>query len=305
MKTTLDEMQLFVTVVDMGSISAAAEQLSLTVSAASRTLARLEQKLETTLLNRTTRRLTLTEEGSSFLEQARGILDSVNAAEEQMAARKQAPAGRLRVDAATPFMLHAIVPLLPGFRERYPGIELELNSNEGITDLLEHRTDVALRIGALKDSTLHARKLATSRLRVLASPAYVDKHGTPKTVAQLLDAKRHVLLGFSKPESLNAWPLRKPDDDGELVQIKPQIYSSNGETLRHLALTGQGIVCLSDFMTRDDRASGALVQVLTKQTLEVRQTVHAVYYRNTALASRIACFLDYLAEQFQEDAFAV
>ena len=108
MKTTLDEMQLFVSVVDLGSISAAAEQLELTVSAASRTLTRLEHKLETTLLNRTTRRLTLTDEGASFLEQARGILDSVNAAEEQMAARKHAPAGRLRVDAATPFMLPAL-----------------------------------------------------------------------------------------------------------------------------------------------------------------------------------------------------
>ena len=292
MKTTLDEMQLFVSVVDLGSISAAAEQLELTASAASRTLTRLEHKLETTLLNRTTRRLTLTDEGASFLEQARSILDSVNAAEEQMAARKHAPAGRLRVDAATPFMLHAIVPLVPGFRERYPDIELELNSNEGITDLIEHRTDVALRIGALKDSTLHARKLATSRVRVLASPAYLEKHGTPRTIAQLLNADRHVLLGFSKPESLNEWPLRHPD--GEAVQIQPQILSPNGETLRHLALSGQGIVCLSDFMTREDRASGALVQLFARQTLEVRQSIHAVYYRNTALASRIACFVDYL-----------
>ena len=302
MKTTLDEMQLFVSVVDLGSISAAAEQLELTVSAASRTLTRLEHKLDTTLLNRTTRRLTLTDEGASFLEQARSILDSVNAAEEQMAARKHAPAGRLRVDAATPFMLHAIVPLVPGFRERYPDIELELNSNEGITDLIEHRTDVALRIGALKDSTLHARKLATSRVRVLASPAYLEKHGTPRTIAQLLNADRHVLLGFSKPESLNEWPLRHPD--GEAVQIQPQILSPNGETLRHLALSGQGIVCLSDFMTREDRASGALVQLFARQTLEVRQSIHAVYYRNTALASRIACFVDYLAEAFRAHPFS-
>ena len=302
MKTTLDEMQLFVSVVDLGSISAAAEQLELTVSAASRTLTRLEHKLDTTLLNRTTRRLTLTDEGASFLEQARSILDSVNAAEEQMAARKHAPAGRLRVDAATPFMLHAIVPLVPGFRERYPDIELELNSNEGITDLIEHRTDVALRIGALKDSTLHARKLATSRVRVLASPAYLEKHGTPRAIAQLLNTDRHVLLGFSKPESLNEWPLRHPD--GEPVQIQPHILSPNGETLRHLALSGQGIVCLSDFMTREDRASGALVQLFARQTLEVRQTIHAVYYRNTALASRIACFVDYLAAELKSQSTA-
>lgn len=155
MKTTLDELKAFVAVVDSGSITAAAEALGLTISATSRTLARLEDKLQTTLLRRTTRRLELTEEGAAFLDYARTILATVDAAEEQMAARRQQPVGRLRVDAATPFMLHVIVPLLAGFRERFPQVQLELNSNEGITDLLEKRTDVAFRIGVLRDSTLH------------------------------------------------------------------------------------------------------------------------------------------------------
>ncbi|MCY1225959.1 HTH-type transcriptional regulator DmlR [compost metagenome] len=291
MKTTLDEMQAFVAVVDTGSITAAAEQLGLTVSAASRTLGRLEEKLQTTLLRRTTRRLELTEEGAAFLEQARAILASVDAAEEQMAARRMQPAGRLRVDAATPFMLHVIVPLVEGFRARYPQVELELNSNEGIIDLIEKRTDVALRIGALKDSTLHARPIGSSRVRVLASPAYLERHGTPATPGDLAG---HALLGFTQPESLNDWPLH--DEGGGAVHIKPAIASSSGETLRHLALAGLGIVCLSDFMTRDDRRSGRLVPLFDAQSLEVRQPVNAVYYRNTALASRITCFVDHVVD---------
>ncbi len=289
MKTTIDELLAFAAVVDTGSITAAAEQLELTVSATSRTLSRLEEKLQTTLLRRTTRRLELTEEGAAFLTQARTILALVDEAEEQMAARRMRPVGRLRVDAATPFMLHVIVPLVEGFRARYPEVELELNSNEGIIDLIEKRADVAFRIGALKDSTLHARPIGTSRIRVLASPEYLKRHGTPSKTAQLAE---HALLGFTQPDSLNDWPLR--GDDGSILHIKPTIASSSGETLRSLALAGQGIVCLSDFMTHDDRISGRLVQLFAKQTVDVRQSISAVYYRNTALASRITCFVEHV-----------
>ncbi|HWP18053.1 MAG TPA: LysR substrate-binding domain-containing protein [Burkholderiaceae bacterium] len=291
MKTTLAELQAFVAVVDAGSITGAAEQLRLTVSATSRTLARLEEKLETTLLRRTTRRLELTEEGSAFLQRAREILASVEEAEEQMAARRGRPVGRLRVDAATPFMLHVLVPLLEGFRARYPEIELELNSNEGIIDLIEKRTDVAFRIGPLKDSTLHARPIGSSRLRVLASPVYLERHGRPARIAQL---GSHTLLGFTQPDTLNDWPLR--DVQGNILRITPTIAASSGETLRHMALAGLGIVCLSDFMTHEDRRRGRLVQLFSSQTLDIRQPIHAVYYRNTALASRIACFVDHVVQ---------
>lgn len=298
MKTTIDEMLAFAAVVDTGSITAAAEQLGLTVSATSRTLSRLEEKLQTTLLRRTTRRLELTEEGAAFLTQARAILAMVDDAEEQMAARRMRPVGRLRVDAATPFMLHVIVPLVEGFRARYPEVDLELNSNEGFIDLIEKRTDVAFRIGALKDSTLHARPIGTSRVRVLASPDYLKRHGTPTRPEQLA---QHVLLGFNQPESLNDWPLRH--DDGSIVHIAPTIASSSGETLRCLALAGQGIVCLSDFLTREDRHDGRLVPLFTKATLDVRQPINAVYYRNTALASRITCFVDHVVEVLGEHPF--
>ena len=160
-----------------------------------------------------------------------------------------------------------------------------------LVDLIEKRTDVAFRIGKLKDSTLHARPIGTSRLRVLASPAYLKRHGTPTSPRQL---GGHVLLGFSQPETLNDWPLR--DAGGEPLRIQPTIASSSGETLRHMALAGLGIACLSDFMTREDRRAGRLVPLFPRQTLDVRQSVHAVYYRNTALAARITCFVQYVVE---------
>ncbi|MET1076404.1 MAG: LysR substrate-binding domain-containing protein [Pseudomonas sp.] len=292
MKTTLDELLAFVRVVDAGSITAAAEQLEQTVSGISRALSRLEEKLETTLLRRTTRRLELTEEGRLFLTQARQILEAVEQAEEQLALRRQTPAGKLRVNAAAPFMLHVIVPLIAGFRALYPQIELELNSDDQLIDLLEQRTDVAIRIGALRDSSLHARPLGSNRLRVLASPAYLKAHGKPKTPE---DLRQHSLLGFTQPDSLNHWPLRHPL--GDRWPIRPTLLASSGETLRQLALAGAGIACLADFMTQADRQRGDLVQLLVRDTLEVRQPIHAVYYRNTALAARISCFLDYVSRQ--------
>lgn len=302
MKSTLDELQTLAAVVDTGSITAAAELLGLTVSATSRTLSRLEEKLQTTLLRRTTRRLELTEEGAAFLQHARAIIASVDEAEEQMAARRMRPAGRLRVDAATPFMLHTLVPLIEGFRARYPEVELDLNSNEGYTDLIEKRTDVAFRIGTLKDSTLHARPVGVSRVRVYASAKYLKRHGTPAKPGELAQgAGAHVLLGFNQPESLNDWPLR--DSDGNVLHIRPTISSSSGETLRQMALAGLGIVCLSDFMTREDRRSGRLVQLFPKQTLDVRQSINAVYYRNTTLAARITCFVDYVVEALGKQPF--
>ncbi|WP_323122124.1 LysR family transcriptional regulator [Burkholderia alba] len=291
MKVTLDELHTFAVVVDSGSITAAAEQLGQTISATSRALGRLEAKLNTTLLRRTTRRLELTDEGHAFLQNARAIIESVETAEEQMAARRERPSGRLRIDAATPYMLHVIVPLVAGYRERFPQVELELNSNEGIIDLLERRTDVAIRIGRLKDSTLHSRPIGASRLRLLASPSYIEAHGQPRKVE---DLARHTLLGFNQPESLNVWPLLGPDN--EPYRITPTLAASSGETLRQLALQGTGIACMADFMTREDRDAGRLVPLFVRQTQDSRQPINAVYYRNTAISSRIASFVDYLAK---------
>lgn len=160
------------------------------------------------------------------------------------------------------------------------------------------RPAVALRIGRLKDSTLHARLIGSSRIRVLASPDYLARHGKPRSVE---DLSRHALLGFTEPDALNQWPLR--DQDDVPLRVQPTVKSGNGETLRQLALAGAGICCLSDFMTGDDRQSGRLVQLFPKQTMDVRQPINAVYYRNTALSSRIKSFVDYLVEQLGELGF--
>ena len=294
MKARSDELQVFVSVIESGSISAAAEQVGQTPSAISRTLSRLEAKLETTLINRTTRRMDLTEEGKYFLERARQILAQMEDLEEHLSLRQQTPAGRLRINAAFPFMLHSVVPYVAEFRERYPDIQLELNSNDVIIDLLEQSTDIAIRIGALADSTLHARYLGSSPLNILASPAYLDRHGTPKTVAALAE---HVLLGFTQTETLNHWPLRHADGDRLLIQ--PAIAASSGETLRQLALAGEGIVCLSHFMTHEDIRQGHLKIILSNASSNQRQPIHAVYYRNSQLALRIQCFLDFIQEKMK------
>jgi len=288
-KTRSEELQVFVSVIDCGSISAAAEQLGQTPSAVSRTLARLEGKLGTTLINRTTRRMDLTEEGRFFVLHARTILEQMSELEERLSLHRQTPSGRLRINAAAPFMLHAIVPWIAEFRALYPAIELELNTDDLIIDLLQQSTDVAIRIGELADSSLHARSLGCSPIQILASPEYLQRHGVPHQVS---DLSEHCLLGFSSVDSLNQWPLRHAD--GDSWRIRPQLTASSGETLRQLALAGQGIVCLSHFMTHQDIRAGRLQVLLSEANNGYRQPIHAVYYRNTQLALRIQCFLDFI-----------
>ncbi|WP_027800545.1 LysR family transcriptional regulator [Paraburkholderia dilworthii] len=301
MKTSTDELLVFVSVIDSGSITAAAEKLGQTVSGVSRALTRLETKLDTALVRRTTRRLQLTEEGEGFLQRARAILDAMEEAEESVTRGRRRPSGRLRVDAASPFMLHCIAPYMTAFSELYPEIRLELTSNERIVDLLEHKVDIAIRIGALQDSTLHACTLGSSTLRVVASPAYLAEHGEPKSVDAL---RAHRMIGFTAPEHLNRWPLRergkgKGNGNGkgkaEPLKIEPSIAASSGETLRQLALSGWGIACLADFMIAADIRDGRLVPILGNVLLDERQPVSAVYYQSASLAGRVRCFLDFIA----------
>jgi len=296
MKTTTEELLAFVTVIDSGSITAAAEALQQTVSGVSRALTRLEHKLDSTLVRRTTRRLQLTDEGELFLVRARAILAAMEDAEESIARQRERPAGRLRVDAASPFVLHCIVPHVRAFAAAYPEIMLELSSNERIVDLMEQRVDIAIRIGALQDSTLHARSLGSSRLRILASPAYLAERGEPRTVAEL---RRHRLIGFTAPESLNDWPLIDDStdnrDSGARFRIVPEIAASSGETMRQLALAGGGIACLAAFMTSADVAAGRLQTVMDPILLDVRQPVSAVFYQSASMAARAKAFLDFLA----------
>jgi DNA-binding transcriptional LysR family regulator len=294
MKTSTDELLVFVTVIDSGSITAAAEKLQQTVSGVSRALTRLEKKLDTALIRRTTRRLQLTEEGVLYLDRARAILDAMEEAEQSVARRRERPSGRLRVDAASPFMLHCIAPHMKAFSALYPEIQLELTSNERIVDLLEQKVDIAIRIGALQDSTLHARSLGSSKLRIVASPGYLSECGEPDSVEAL---RTHRLIGFTAPEHLNRWPLR--DGARAWLKIAPVMTASSGETIRQLSLADSGIACLADFMTLADVRSGRLVPILADALVDERQPVSAVFYQSAALAGRVQAFLDFIGTRLQ------
>lgn len=296
MQSRTEDLQLLVAVVDSGGFSAAARLMGVPVARVSRAVQRLEQQLDTPLLNRTTRSVTLTSEGRTFIERVRAGLRTLEEAEEAMRLSRERPSGRLRVDAATPFVLHQLVPLVAAFREHYPGIELELSASEDIIDLLKQRTDVAIRIGGLEDSTLHARPLGRSPLQLVASPHYLERHGVPASPAALRD---HQLLGFLNADNLNRWPLEGLPQGG--ANIRPQLSTSSGEVMRELCLAGQGIACLSRFMIQDDLVTGRLVNLMADRIISPnpRETVQAVYYRNTALSGRIGAFLDFIAPRLR------
>jgi len=287
-----DDLELLLAVIDSGGFSAAARQLDVPVAKVSRAVQRLERQLETPLLNRTTRSVVLTAEGRRFVEQVREGLGQLAAAEEALRLIRDQPSGPLRVDAATPFILHQLVPLVGPFAECYPGIRLELSASDDIINLLEQRTDVALRIGALADSTLHARVLGRSPLQLVASPEYLERHGIPGSATALRD---HRLLGFLHADNLNHWPVEGLAQAG--ANITPSLASSSGEVIRELCLAGQGIACLSRFMIHDDLRHGRLVTLLgdRMRTPNAREAVQAVYYRGGALSPRIQAFLDFIA----------
>jgi DNA-binding transcriptional LysR family regulator len=282
----------FVTVTETGSFSTAAQQLGQTPSGVSRTVSRLEKELGMTLMHRTTRRLDLTAEGAWLLERARRVLAELADTEAQAAARRGHPAGLVRVNAATPALDHLVAPLVADFLDEYPQVSLELTSGETVVDLIEEKVDVAIRIGILPDSSLNARLLGRSRIRVLAAPGYLERHGRPETPA---DLARHRLLGFTAPASLNTWPLRDGSQEGVLA--RPQVTASSGETLRHLALGGAGIASLSDFLIGADVAGGRLVPLLEEAALPWTQPVWAVFYKQGALAPRVAALVEFLARR--------
>ncbi|OTG85086.1 LysR family transcriptional regulator [Acinetobacter sp. ANC 4648] len=294
MKSTLEELQAFIYIVDSGSIVAAARQLQQTTSGVSRALQRLETKLNVTLLERTTRKIKLTQEGQLFLEKARKIVHDLNEAEDALLKSDSATSGLIRVDSATPFVLHVIVPLLHEFTQLYPNIEIELNSSDQIIDLLEHKTDVAIRFGQLNDSSLHAKLLCKSRLYIVASPDYLERHGYPQSPKDLLN---HAQIGFSKVAHLNTWPIYV---DEEQLTIHPKIKASNGETVRQMALDGLGITCLSAFLVHRDIQQKRLIALFEDQIELHEQSIHAVYYQQEHLPKRVRLFIEFLAQKLSK-----
>ncbi|WP_262271993.1 MULTISPECIES: LysR family transcriptional regulator [Microvirga] len=291
------EMEVFVRAVELGGFSAAARALRMTPSAVSKLVARLESRLGARLVNRSTRKLQLTPEGAAFYDRAVRVLADLDEAE-RSAAAGAAPRGRLRVNTSVPFGTHRLIPLLPGFLARHPEVSVEVTLTDTVVDLLEDRADVAIRVGPLKSSQLVARKLAESRMMLVAAPAYLDRHGTPGSPE---DLARHNLLGFSFARQSNGWPFR--DRQGNVTAVVPtgNAQVSDGESMRLLVLTGLGISRLSGLHVGPDVEAGRLVPVLEAYNPGDMESIHAVYVGGGHLPARVRAFLDYLVETLRPD----
>lgn len=287
-KSKNEDLETFITIANTRSFTSAANQLDIQVAKVSRAISRLESDLKVTLFNRNTRKIELTEEGQLFLEYATEGLGIISRGEEALNNLQNNPKGKLRIDAASPFLYHQLIPYIEDFQLACPGIKLELFSNESIIDLIEKKTDVAIRIGKLSDSNLYAKKLGTSKLRIVASPRYLNKAGAPLYID---DLKEHQIIGFADSPKLNNWFLKEP------LNLKPTITASSGEAIRQLAINGNGIAVLSDFMIKKDIERQALVEILPHSILSPnpREDVHAVYNKNSVLSSRISAFIDFFS----------
>lgn len=291
MRATSDDLQLFVSVVENGSFSRAAEQLGIATSVVSRAVKKLETRLGVPLLTRTTRQLKLTREGERYFYRVQKLLQEMQLAEEELRGDHLAPQGDLRIDAASPVILHLLMPMIKPFRERYPGLRILLSSSESFINLIERKVDVAIRAGNLNDSSLRARPLFTSYRRVVASPAYIAERGLPENVAALAT---HECLGFMETPRLNRWPLMNAE--GQPFVIPQGTSANSGETLKQLCLAGNGIACLSEFMVGKEIAQGSLVQILAAETLKEEMPFNAVFYSDHNVSHRIRVFIDFLCD---------
>ncbi len=287
------EMEVFVRIVEQGGFSAAARACRMTPSAVSKLVARLETRLGTRLVNRSTRAFQLTPEGCAFYERATRILADIEDAERAAGAGEQ-PVGRIRLNTSASYATHILAPILPEFLDRYPEITIDLVQTDMIVDLLAERTDVAVRAGPMRNSSLVARKLGETRMAVVASPAYLARFGTPETIE---DLDRHNRLGFGYVRTVDGWPMVK---DGETVIVPAvgRLQASDGEALRRLALEGNGLARLAGFTVREDIAQGRLVRVLEDINPGDREAFHAIHIgQGGPLPSRVRALLDFLAER--------
>lgn len=291
------ELEVFVQVIELGGFSAAARACGMTPSAVSKLVARLEQRLGTRLVNRSTRQLQLTPEGCAFYERGVRILADLAEAE-RCASAHSAPRGRLRVSANVPFGHHFLLPLAPAFLARHPDVTLDIVLTDEVIDILEHRTDVAVRAGPLKSSNLVARKLGGTRMVIVGAPDYLTRHGTPSAPEEL---RAHNRLGANYVRAQPGWPLRQQGED-VVLPVNGNALASDGEALRRLALAGLGLARLAAFQVRDDIAAGRLLPVLEECNPGDVEEVHAVYVgQGGYLPLRVRAFLDFLAERIDID----
>ena len=280
----------FAQVVESGSFSRAAEKLAMSTSQVSKMVARLEERLGIRLLNRTTRRLTLTDEGEHYYQRCRQTIDQFDEAEKAVTLGQNEPRGKLRVNIAGSFQERFIVPLLCNFQQQHPRLEIEVDFTDQRVDLISGGYDLAICPGELPDSSMIARKLADNFLYLVASPEYLSKRGTPRTIEAL---KQHNCLTGSE----KLWYF---SNGRETLQITAQgnWHSDNGNALLSAARSGSGLALLPFFAVMEDIRQGLLVQVLENWN-QHPQPVWIMYPEKRYVAARVRLFIDYLIAQIQ------
>jgi DNA-binding transcriptional LysR family regulator len=288
-------MEAFVRVVEDGGFSAAARSLTMTPSAISKLITRLEARLGARLLHRTTRRINLTHEGAAFYQRSKRILTDIDDAEEAISLAHGAPRGLLTITTSTPFAHCQIVPILPEFFSLYPEISVDLAVTDRVVDMVEGGYDIALRINARKDSTLIVRQLATDRRIICASSGYLGRNGMPTVPA---DLRRHNCLAWtSNHADLNQWPFNGPEGP-TTVRVSGNTAMDNGETLYEAVRAGIGIARLAGFRVGADIQAGRLVPLLTDFDISEPFPIDAVYTHRRHLLPKVRAFVDFLVRRF-------
>jgi DNA-binding transcriptional LysR family regulator len=283
------ELNVFAAVVDAGSFVGAAEALEMSKPAVSRHVAELESRLGVRLLQRTTRRLSLTEEGEVFYARASEVLASLQEAESEITSRTGKAAGQLKVSAPVSFGLLHLAPLWAGFMARHPDVVLDLTLSDRMVDLVEEGFDIAIRIASLPSSSLVSRKLSSTRLVLCATPRYLKTHGTPKTPA---DLARHTVLAYSLLSSGESWEFDGPQGHAS-VKVNPRLRTNSGDTCRAVALQHLGIIIQPSFLVADELRSGALVEVMP-QYRSLEFGIYAVYPSRKHVLPKVRLLIDYL-----------
>jgi DNA-binding transcriptional LysR family regulator len=295
MDNRVGEMQVFMRVVEAGSFSEAARHLLMTPSTVSKMIGRIEERLGVRLVERSTRRLSLTDEGRLYYERGGVLLAELDDMERELAQGSSTARGTVRVNASVAFGTLGLVPLLPAFWEEHPDIVVDLSLSDEIVDLYLDRTDVAFRVGELTDSSVIVRKIGVARRRIVASPEYLARHGTPVGID---DLDGHNCLGFNFRRAAPVWPMRQ---GGRIVDrmVRGSLLANNGETVRAMALAGVGLARLGHFHVDADIAAGRLVEVLADHAYSDAEDVHALYLGGQRVPRRVRVFLDFMVPRLQ------
>ena len=289
-----NEMGIFQRVIERGSFAGAAEDVGLSPSAVSKLITRLELRLGVRLINRTTRRLALTQEGEIYLERSRDILRAIEAAEAEIATTRVSPRGQLRVHAFPTFAVDHLSPALPDFLARYPRITFDFLITNRSVDLLGDNIDIALRVGPLNDSTLIARRIVNLTQVVCASPKYIARHGRPVRPS---DLARHACLPLSHFPGANKWPFRVDGARVE-VEVKGPVVADSAHMLLRLAIEGIGIIRFGDNIVARAIQEGLLEPLLQDLQEPENLPLWALLPPGRQRTPKVRVFLDFLAERF-------